>query len=758
VDGARISLNQFFRALRGTNPFAKNRVSDGAEGEVDVAAIHQAEFGQLIRRVEDVRRGMGGAGSIGVMVLGAAGIGKSHVLARLARWARRDGQATLVLLHNVVASPQRMARYLLRATMSTLAGSRSGGYTESELYRLLNRAIMGRLSSQGRSGVPHPDDRAIVLSRILREVDGDREVARALVGFLRAALAAAGGGDPAADDRARAAVEWLSGEVIGADAAEELGLRSGDEDGASLPDDQSIELVFCQLAHLAGTAERPLVLCIDQVDNLDDEKVTALSAFLHVLIDHSRQLLVVVSGVRQSMLRLQAQQIVAEAAWDRLVQHRIELRAVDPAQARLLVQARVEQFAGPFRELGELRAAVSADSLFPLDDAWLSGWLGDQVDVRPRDALTAARDRWEQQQDRVQTAGADAWLETWPGGGPPPLGPHRSLIETVDELIDRKLVERITERKLQPDALPPDADNLATLTLSLLHYCLGRTAYTLVSAERTARGRKVPIYDLLASERRPDGTETSTGVLFLAGDNKQKSTAGIKRMLEDPHPPEQRILVTDEERRPLGLGPRGLAHYEALRKLSRRRFLHLKMDFAAHAALDAMLGLIRSARVGDLDVEFPRGEIRPLAEVEVVESLHRLNRFADQPLLRLLLTEEPPVVVPRPRPPDVDAERVRATIAGHLSWRPGLTTVEVTEELIERAELGAFPFDDVHAEIKRIAQALHARGVVDATAQDDALLLRLPDETRLDPWTSPAPGGSHAADASAGSAPPDGLP
>jgi len=85
-------------------------------------------------------------------------------------------------------------------------------------------------------------------------------------------------------DRARAAVQWLSGESIEKEAAHLLHLTGLEEDGAALADDAAVERVFRVLAHVGAVAGRPIVLCVDQVDNLDLDKVKALSAFLQVLL------------------------------------------------------------------------------------------------------------------------------------------------------------------------------------------------------------------------------------------------------------------------------------------------------------------------------------------------------------------------------------------------------------------------------------------------------------------------------------------
>ena len=95
-----------------------------------------------------------------------------------------------------------------------------------------------------------------------------------------------------------------------------------------MPDDQSVEHVLLALAHLAQIRDQPFVLCIDQVDNLDHDKLKALARFLHALLDHASNMLVIVSGVKQTLLGFREDDIISEAAWDRIAQYKVDLPRV----------------------------------------------------------------------------------------------------------------------------------------------------------------------------------------------------------------------------------------------------------------------------------------------------------------------------------------------------------------------------------------------------------------------------------------------
>ena len=241
---------------------------------------------------------------------------------------------------------------------------------------------------------------------------------------------------------ATAALAWLSGEEIDADAATRLGLKVEGQESAALADDQAVEQVLLALAHLAQIRDQPFVLCIDQVDNLDHDKLKALARFLHALLDHASNMLVIVSGVKETLLDFREDGIIPEAAWDRIAEYKVELPRIHKDDARKILEARLERFHEPFMELDPVRRHLQEDTLFPLGRTWLDGQLGDGREFRARDILIWARDAWDDEQAKLSSLGAEEWLEKWPHDGqwwtmaPPPDPTSVSLEETIDAMVD----------------------------------------------------------------------------------------------------------------------------------------------------------------------------------------------------------------------------------------------------------------------------------------------------------------------------------
>ncbi len=707
-------MHDWVRAISTTNPFTHNRVTQAEDLPADVPTIHEREFRAITRYVGEVRET---GRTAGILLTGAAGVGKSHLLARLFQWAHQEGAATVVYLHNVLASPERIPRYLLRALVSTMAGNHPYAYPESLLYEIVNRAIQVELAG---SGLPSAKKRLAALTRLGRGLDPTAEVFPAVVSFLDNVMKGSDG-DEKAIERATSAVEWLSGGVIQNKRAKELGVPQGEEEGSALADDETVLSVLRVLAGLSAKGGRPFVLCVDQVDNLGTESVSAMAAFLHAALDNCRSFVVVMSGVRESMMAFKAKGVIPDAAWDRLAQQRIDLLKVSPDEAREMVRRRIARFNRIFMEDTEVGPLLGQDQLLPLSTQWLQRRFERTPEYRPRDVMAAARERWEQEQELIHELGDSSWVAHLQKGRRDEDEAKTKHIpdppSAIDEYVLKKVEQAKTERVLRPESLPSDADNLATLCFGLLRRCLGRKEYSLVDVRRVPL-RPTPAFLIEAEERTPSDEVATNGIAFCSSESANAATWCLKRLDGLKNPPTHMLLVTDEERRPLRLGKKGAELYQKLRK--NPRFEHIRVSFDDYAMLDAMNVVLGSAHVGDLELD----RLGVLTEQECAESMQRQNLFLQQRLLAELLTEAD--LPPRSRAIDKQREReIRERIGHELRWRLGMTAREMTQIIIEREEMSQAQASGLFESVKHVAEKLHADGVIFATAEDDDLYLQL---------------------------------
>src|SRR5262249_5387468 len=108
------------------------------------------------------------------------------------------------------------------------------------------------------------------------------------------------------DEReAQLAVRWLTGDSLDSQEASQLGLRNGagEDESISLSGMEQVRLVFVALCQLAKVLDQPLILCLDQVDNLDGPQLSALSQFLLGLLNTCANLVVITCGVQDTLMR-----------------------------------------------------------------------------------------------------------------------------------------------------------------------------------------------------------------------------------------------------------------------------------------------------------------------------------------------------------------------------------------------------------------------------------------------------------------------
>ncbi|MCA9080451.1 MAG: ATP-binding protein [Planctomycetaceae bacterium] len=758
---SQASLESFFQTVRYSNPFRSNRVSNVSlpisdeEGRtepddfIDVPTIHGKPYRRLQRVVRAVRDN---GECLGVSLTGAAGVGKSHLLSRLCRWLEGENNGYFVFLHNVMVSAEQMPRHMLKSVVSVLAEGRLS-YRDSALYRLVHNALKKVCRTHHLNS---------------REVD-EQQLRRAFNATLRQQLPSQGhlhsqvldllfhffaqvNRHPTLNGETRdmvdAMVDWLSGDSISQEAANRIGVsipeaKDEEEETLRLPDDQHIATVFSSLCTLAGMSDRVLMICLDQFDNLHADQVTALSNFLLGLFGHCRHLVMITSGITQTIQHFVESGTIPRAAWDRMGQTELALPQCTQREVSEMLIMRLENFRSKFEAVAELRPYFEREVLFPIAEKDFLERFESMVEIRPRIVLSWASDAWEQQQDLLDDLGETEWLRTWdcvPGETPSERGkksgqttepkrgkeevvprPPIDLPAAIDKVVRDAITEGIADRREQSGNLPPDADNLTTLTERLLNVCTGREEYSLTKLKRSvpAKGKNVP-YHLEVEERiAGKSTKALSGVAFVTTRNGASAFHALNRLLKVAKKLQHRILVTDEERAPLPQSTKCAEKYRELLALGTLQFRHIKLSFQQYVELDSLRSVMDEA--GDLVVESAPGEFRPLTREEVIESLHRQRRLLKHPLLEELLCE--PNAPSEPPPPPLPEDLIADTIRGHLAWRFSITTNAITEELLREECYRDFAFETLHSKVVGVSQRLALASEIEVREHRNGLLL-----------------------------------
>lgn len=635
-DCASAEVAALVEAITGSQPFQRNRISDPSQLECDVAAIHAKAFDQLVELAERSHQQKLG---LGALLLGSSGTGKSHLLGRFSHWADQRG-ACFVFLHNIQVRPADMGRYLLKCCINRLVVDFRRQWNETQLFRMIEASIrQGAVAERiQRLG---DDNYREVYQRLARRFGGEEAVFEILFQFYFHASKAVRSRSPEKRaehaKRAGLAVRWLKGDLLDADEARLLERRLRADQEVYELDDGHVLSALLAIAKVALAGGRPMILGIDQVDNMSHDQLAALARALHVLIDHGQNLLVVVSGVFEDVRELIRLGVIHSAAADRLNHHRpIVLNRINRSEAKWLLQARAAQCLGDRVESPDAIPSVletlrREDELFPLGSEWFALVEGGAPELRPRDVITWAADRWQSIQQAIRDRGAKQWLENWSGSLSPPVV-SRDHVELVEAKVGEKVEEAMRGRHLHPDSLPADAGNLQRLTASLLRHCLqADPAYPLVSLEPDGNGAA----DLIARQVR-GGQSWEDHVSFVVTGSRTSAASRLKRLLNSPNA-SRRILVTDAERMPLQLGERGEEYLAELQALGSDQFRHVELTFDQYARLDALLAVLGQARSGDLEVSTLPGTVHTVSESEVIACYHRRDEYRRHALLGLFL-------------------------------------------------------------------------------------------------------------------------
>jgi hypothetical protein len=642
-------LGELVRRVEARNPFFDNRINGPSVNDVDVEAIHQTAFARLTKLALEAcehRRG------VGAVLWGEAGIGKSHLLSRLGRWANNGERAYSCYLHNLQAAPEHLPRSLLHAVVAQLTHGRERYFIGTPLYELVHAALIDAVEGKlGHHTWPKLESAfgRVVEKLAARDLPGaaalDRTVWNVLFHFFRSTYRAQQGKESGA--KATWAARWLSGQALDPAEARELGLPPPQrpEEAVSLLDNQQIKHVLSALTRLAASTDRPFLLVFDQVDNLDEEQAGALARFLEALIDSSPNLLVVIAGVKDTLIRWHETRVIQESAWDRLAQEQVMLQRLQPAEATTIIEARLRAFFEPFADLDGVRQRRQEDALFPLGQAWRERIFGDRAEIRPRDAVNRARDGWRQQQETLARHDPLDWLRRWPkdgdaGGGPPDEPTTEAIRDAIERKIDEKLASLREQFQREPHLLPADADHLAGLTYSALTQC--RDAghrHGVWEVERlTPPKHAKPTYHLMLRLRDgKDGEDVRTGFLFLV-ERGAISVAGYLRRLDESRSDYNRVVLATVEDVGLPLGQAGKEYLQALQARGPQHFQMVKLSLEEIIELEGMQQVVGLAKSGDLEIEPSPGRVRPVDEREVIEAYHRRNQYLESSLLRALLT------------------------------------------------------------------------------------------------------------------------
>lgn len=380
------------------NPFRNTVATDPWQPAfADVPEIHARAFERCCQALNYVRS-QGKTASI--LIMGEAGSGKTHLLARLhaylASSSQSPGQAGGAFIYVLLqTSPHLMWRYLRRHLVDDLLHPMNGSsqFEQIMLYRLAEcypaeaQVLLQRMRQEARNHNWPARELELIFDRVERQTQVQFDINFCtIIGHLLL------------KQHVREARAWLRGDDLPEATLNRLGVGAGDEDEMG-QEDKARQTVLA-LSRLAGP-QFPLVFCFDQVEalQLDPQDQAGLFAFgqlITALFNQTSNALLI-SCIQSQFLEV-LRRAIPDMAWDRLVsfgQDTLLLLTREEAQA--LVKARMDAYP----ELARLRTTQS-DQLWPLQEADLNEALSPHGRTTPRRLLSFCAEKFEQRRRGIE--------------------------------------------------------------------------------------------------------------------------------------------------------------------------------------------------------------------------------------------------------------------------------------------------------------------------------------------------------------------
>ena len=301
------------------NPFDNDIVIDPDNvPPVDVSRIHQGAFELCRRAYEHVASGKG---SWSVLLFGAAGCGKTHLLSRLRRWLNSE----------LDAGPTKPAALFVAMRMETGRGM---------IWRHLRRRFAEELSCTRADGMTHLD---VILDRFAERSNGDlarafeaapiRDCREDLMQVLEAY---------AGNKHRRLCRAWLKGDRLSDSQLDLLNLAQLPTD--SLEDDWA----EAEARQIVGAVTRlaapsPIVFCFDQIEALglsrDKENYGFFCQMGANLFDTTTNSLLISTVNVDFLADLQSGS--READFHRIRKDQFDLQLLDWSLGKELIEARL---------------------------------------------------------------------------------------------------------------------------------------------------------------------------------------------------------------------------------------------------------------------------------------------------------------------------------------------------------------------------------------------------------------------------------
>lgn len=553
------------------NPFRDTIVSNPwDEAAIDVAEIQSDIFGECLQSIDYVRQQRRSAG---LLIHGAAGAGKTHLLRRLRRRltlqapTATDRDECLFVWVRLQASPRMIWRHVRRTLVEDWFRPVRGQSTQFErilFHRLAELRVADGDLEPWFEYMLETDPAALeaLLDRVADDLFLDRNTT---IAFKHLAF-----GRHRRDLRA-----WLGGDSLPEEALARLGLSQ--DEGTDEDREHEARRVVLMLCRLAGNG-LPIVLSLDQVEALqtsvgDGDGLFAFGQLASTLHDETTNTLLI--SCVQSSFATELKEKSRGADYDRMTSLGTRsLATLTRSQAEKLIAGRLTLVDG------QVQRPPDADALWPLH-AFDFQRLADRNELTPRRLLAACADRFENWQTGTPSTLQES--ETPMAQASPSSQP--SVGQPLEVFLDEEWKSRVENAV---------AASLPERTEDIVRHGLPQLVGLIAPHWKSVRDERLPDVSLVF-----DGPQGRTGVSVCTQANMNSIAARFKRLASQFTSDRLAKLVIVRDAR-LPLSKNAKVASQGLAQLEKQGAVISEHSSEVFAALDALRALLSEAKSGDL--------------------------------------------------------------------------------------------------------------------------------------------------------------